>query len=74
MLYLVKEYHEIIFINIARSNDEIDYLYPILETIKDGKFLSTKYQPKTIRLAKPPHVIIFANYQPKIDKLSKDRW
>lgn len=63
MLYLIQNYHRIFFINIPRSSqEETDYLYPILETIKDGKFMSLKYKPRQIKLEYIPHVIIFANF------------
>lgn len=64
MLYQVRDYHEIIFVNISRANLELDYLYPILESIKDGKFLSTKYEPRLVRMNKTPHVVVLANVKP----------
>lgn len=64
MLYLVKEYHTWIIINIPRATAEIDYLYSVLESLKDGKFLSTKYQPRLVRLQATPHVVVFANSHP----------
>lgn len=64
------------FINIPRSNDEhkIDYLYNVIELLKDGKFMSMKYQPRPVRLIECPHVIIFSNQEPDLTKLSNDRW
>ncbi|QGH72490.1 MAG: Rep protein [CRESS virus sp. ctBNR11] len=47
--------------------------YKVIETIKNGVFFSGKYESKDI-IINPPHVIVFSNWKPKIDKLSKDRW
>ena len=50
MLYAIQNWHRVIFVNIARSVEHIDYLYGVLELIKDQRFLSTKYQPRVVRL------------------------
>lgn len=51
-----------------------DYVsYEALEQAKDGIFFSGKYESGMV-IYPPPHVIVFANFEPKLDKLSKDRW
>lgn len=50
-----------------------DDLYSALEQIKNGMVLSTKFIPKTVYFD-PPHVIVFANQPPKVDRMSQDRW
>lgn len=42
---MVKANHEWIIINITRAEGEkMDYVYALLENVKDGDFISTKYQ------------------------------
>jgi len=47
--------------------------YSALEEIKDGIWFNTKYEAKMMMI-NSPHVIVFANFEPEIEKLSKDRW
>lgn len=47
--------------------------YDAIESVKNGIFFSTKYESKMI-LRNSPHIIIFANFLPEEEKLSKDRW
>lgn len=68
-----KEYPSIICIDIPRSID-IDYLsYTGIEEIKNGCYFNTKYESEMV-IMNTPHIIIFANEEPNIDKLSSDRW
>lgn len=51
-----------------------DYIsWGAIEKIKNGYYMCAKYESKPI-VRNPPHVIIFANFPPDLDKLSKDRW
>lgn len=51
-----------------------DYVsYPALEKIKNGFYMCSKYESKPIVRASP-HVFVFANWPPKMDALSLDRW
>lgn len=64
--------HMIIF-NFVRSFEK-DYIsYQAIEEVKDGIFMSSKYESNMI-VYNPPHVICFSNSPPNIEKLSKDRW
>ncbi|AXQ66071.1 MAG: putative viral replication protein [Cressdnaviricota sp.] len=47
--------------------------YGGLEKVKDACFASNKYESK-MYIGNPPHVIVFANFEPDREKLSKDRW
>jgi len=59
-------------IDIPRSHQ--DYVcYSTLEKIKDGLIYSGKYEGGKLRLI-PHHLIIFANFEPCMSKLSIDRW
>lgn len=58
--------------NIVRTlEDHVNY--SILESLKDGIIISTKYECRRIHIEKPPIVIVFCNFPPNGDKLSKDR-
>lgn len=48
-------------------------LYATMETFKNGYCLDTKYEG-TIKRFIPPHIIVFSNAEPDINKLSLDRW
>lgn len=70
---------------VASLNDAPIYIYDLertmeefvpygaLEKIKNGCYMSGKYESCTI-LRNSPHVIVFANFKPETDALSKDRW
>lgn len=61
-----------IFIDVPRTN--IDYVsYEAIESIKNGIFFSGKYESGMV-MFESPHVVIFANEEPKYDKVSADRW
>lgn len=47
--------------------------YAALETIKDGMISNTKYETG-MKVYNSPHVIVMANFEPDITKLSADRW
>lgn len=47
--------------------------YDSIEKLKNGFWFSGKYESKMI-LIPPPIVIIFANFEPDVTKLSYDRW
>lgn len=47
--------------------------FTAIEELKNGTFISTKYNTKRMR-GPSPHVVIFANFEPDYTVLSKDRW
>lgn len=47
--------------------------YNVIEDIKNGYVFSSKYESSDMVLP-PMHVIVFANFEPDIEKLSEDRW
>lgn len=47
--------------------------YEALEAIKNGLFYNSKYESEMV-VFNAPHVIVFANFEPDVNKLSKDRW
>jgi hypothetical protein len=63
---------EIIIFDVPRS--QISYLDWVgIEEIKNGLFASSKYESGMVCM-NPPHVLIFANYEPPLHVLSTDRW
>lgn len=68
-----KKNPKIIVFDIPRAKNK-DYLsYVGIEKIKDGCFLSTKYESSMV-VYNPPHILVFANWPPDEEKLSPDRW
>lgn len=63
---------KIIIYDIARSQDSEKVSYQTIEDMKNGIFLSTKYECKTV-VYNNPHMIIFSNQLPIPGKLSEDR-
>ncbi len=64
---------ELVLINIPRSFD-VDYVsYEGIENIKDMYFYSGKYEGGMV-CGNSPHLFIFANEPPNVNKLSNDRW
>lgn len=67
-----QDYMDIVIIDIPRVNK--DYVcYGTMEKIKDGLFYSGKYEGGQILLT-PCHLIVFANFEPELGKMSIDRW
>lgn len=67
-----KEFPHLILFDVPRTN--VGFLdYQGLEEVKNGCFVSTKYECSMVVMDNP-HVVVFANYPPNRDKLSEDRW
>jgi hypothetical protein len=58
--------HGIIF-NITRTYQDVEFIWQTLEAVKDGWLTATKYQGGTA-ITPRPHVVVFANFPPKIAK------
>jgi len=63
---------KMVFWNLTRTQEGF-VSYAGIEAVKDGIFFSAKYESAMV-LFNSPHVVIFANFQPELEKLSKDRW
>ena len=64
----------IFLFNEARSLNNEKCNYTVLEQIKDGTAMTSKYNNDVIRFKTPNVVIVFSNSIPAIRQLSKDRW
>lgn len=73
ILYCAAEFESDIYIWDIERSMETYISYGALEKIKNGFFMCSKYESKPI-IRNPPHVICFANFPPKRNELSEDRW
>lgn len=64
-----KEIHCVIF-DLGRTEN---VSYEAIESVKNGIFFSGKYE-SSMCLFNTPHVLVFANKEPNLSKLSADRW
>lgn len=55
----------------AKQGDFIQYDF--LESLKDGRLFSPKYESRT-KIFAPPHIFVFMNESPDMEKLSADRY
>ncbi len=63
---------KIIILDIPRTN--LEYInYSALELLKNGTVYSGKYEGGLL-IFPIPHVFVFANREPNVNKLSEDRW
>lgn len=63
---------DIVIIDIPRSAFN-NVSYKAIEEIKNGMFYNTKYESQMC-VFDIPHVIVFANYKPRMNMMSIDRW
>lgn len=73
ILYVASQHESDLYIyDIERSL--LGYVsYGAIETIKDNAYMSGKYEGTFVD-RNCPHIIVFANFEPDIEKLSLDRW
>ncbi len=62
----------IVIFDLSRSQED-HVNYEAMESIKNGIMFSTKYD-STMKIFRPPHFVVFANFGPIYNKLSEDRW
>lgn len=73
ILHCAAEHPSQLYIFISPRTNEDYFPYEGLELVKDGYFMSGKYESKPI--TRPcPHVFIFANFPPNEHKMSPDKW
>lgn len=77
MLYLASQKcgYDTVFLDLCRGDyKEVNGIsYTGIEALKNGSFVSTKYESKYI-VGLPPHMVIFTNKPLDYDQLSGDRW
>ncbi len=62
----------VVIFDFSRMQEE-QINYQVMESIKNGRVFSAKYESK-MKVFDPPHVICFANFEPKREAMSADRW
>lgn len=73
MAFAYDETNEVFILDCPRSKQGDFVQYDFLENVKDGRLFSPKYESVTKRFV-PPHVIVFMNEFPDMNKLSADRY
>ena len=63
---------DIFLFNLLRS--DTDVAYGLLENIKDGYLISSKYRSIPLKIKIPNTVVVFSNSYPEQSQLSVDRW
>lgn len=63
---------KIVIMDLCRDI-EGHFNYNILEQIKNGMVFSPKYE-SSYKVFNSPHLVVFSNWKPQKEKLSKDRW
>lgn len=61
-----------LFVNITRTMED-HKIYAALESVKDGFMSATKYMSKLL-VFNSPHIVLFANFWPRVTDMSLDRW
>jgi len=65
---------DVVMLDLTRSVRNADQVnYASIEEIKNGCFFSPKYESGQC-LFNSPHVIVFTNWPPNMEKLTRDRW
>lgn len=63
---------KLVVFDLPRNNGN-KISYSALESIKNGLIVNTKYETGS-KLFNSPHIIVFANMPPEMEKMSMDRW
>lgn len=71
-IVLMPEAPRIAVMNVSRTQEQY-VSYQSIEEIKDGLVCSGKYEGGQ-KIFNPPHMFIFANFEPDRNSLSHDRW
>jgi hypothetical protein len=56
----------------AKTFDGVNY--GVLEKIKNGRILASKFDSVELKLRTPNRVVVFSNYRPDVNQLARDRW
>lgn len=75
MLYVASQKvgYDTVLIDMCRGDFKEEISYSAIECLKNGRFISTKYESKQI-YGGPVHIVIFTNKPLDYKQLSEDRW
>lgn len=71
--HAIDETKDVFFFNIPRGSME-NLQYSVLEQLKDRMVFSPKYCSKTKIFERQPHVVVFCNEHPDMEKMTPDRY
>lgn len=71
--FAINESKRVFFFDLPRSSAEF-LQYTVLEQLKNQAVMSNKYQSRNKVLEHIPHVVVFMNERPDMNKLSSDRY
>lgn len=73
LAYAIDETKRVFIFDIPRT--QMEFLqYPVLEMLKDQMVFSAKYHSVMKTLGQTPHVVVFGNEHPDLNKMSMDRF
>ena len=56
--------------NVGKADTNEYVNYQVLEQLKDGRIIASKYNSKEIKICTPNIIIVFANEKPKLSELA----
>ena len=65
---------DIFLFDVGKAQTDDGVNYELLEKIKNGRILASKFDSKELKFHTPNTVVVFSNEKPDIKQLSKDRW
>ena len=60
--------------DVGKANTDHGVNYELLEKIKNGRIVASKFDSKELKFKTPNTVVVFSNEKPDVSELSKDRW
>merc|ERR1712081_133920 len=60
--------------DVGKANTENGVNYELLEKIKNGRTVASKFDSKELKFKTPNTVVVFSNEKPDVKELLKDRW
>jgi len=60
--------------DVGKANTDDGVNYELLEKIKNGRTVASKFDSKELKFKTPNTVVVFSNEKPDVSELSKDRW
>lgn len=71
-LQVLRDNTRVVFVDCPRSKSDM-FQYDFLEDLKNGRMMNTKYESRMFEFT-VPHVVVFMNQEPDMEKLSEDRY
>ena len=65
---------DIFLFDVGKAQTDDGVNYELLEKIKNGRVLASKFDSKELKFHTPNTVVVFSNEKPDVKQLSKDRW